>query len=164
MKLKEKISFKGRRIVLQWSKSSVIPQNINISQVTGFCFTSNQKILIIKNKDGWGFPGGHPEPNERPQKTLCREIWEESAVIIGRPRLIGYLRVQDPQNQSIEGKQYVQLRYLCKIKEIKKFHKRFETTERKFVNLVELFQYIPWLNSAVGSQQYQVIKQGLGKK
>ncbi|MFZ0566295.1 MAG: NUDIX domain-containing protein [Chlamydiales bacterium] len=37
------------------------------------------EVLLVKHGKGhWGFPKGHPEPNETPQETAIRELKEET--------------------------------------------------------------------------------------
>ena len=46
---------------------------------SGFIF-DNDKILLIKHKnsDCWIYPGGHIEPDEKPEDTIIRETYEET--------------------------------------------------------------------------------------
>jgi len=142
MGVKEKLLFNNREVYLEWFETQNYPRDINISQVLGFCLNKNKKILIIKNQRGWNFPGGHPKKGESPEETLRREIMEEANVTIKNPRLIGYMEVQDQQNQSVEGKHYIQLRYLAEIDKIFDFKKEFETSLRAFIPLTKLPEYI----------------------
>lgn len=157
MSVKETFVFDGREVHLEWFERGDYPKNKSISQVTGFCVNKAKETLIIKNKRGWGFPGGHPESGETPEETLMREIFEEAAVTIKNPRLIGYMEVTDPQNCSIEGTRYLQLRYLAEIEEVRDFRREFETSDRAFVPVTELPQYISWLSSPTGSAQYEAL-------
>ena len=161
MSVKETLIFDGRKVYLEWFEAINYSKEINISQVLGFCIDKNKKVLIIKNQRGWGFPGGHPKKGELPEETLRREILEEAAVTIKNPHMLGYVEVKDPQNQSVEGKHYVQLRYLVEVDEILDFKKEFETSERAFVFLAELPQYINWLSGPIGFVQYKTLADNL---
>ena len=130
----------------------------------GYCFDDILKILIIKNKRGWGFPGGHPELGEGPEDALSREVTEEACVTLKKPRLIGYMEVKDPQNESIEGAHYIQLRYLAKIETVNEFKKEFETSERDFVDVDSLPQYISWINSPTGKGQMETLARHIAGK
>jgi len=130
-----------------------------ITQVTGYCFNKQGKILIARNKRGhWVFPGGHPKKEERPIETLEREIWEETKVRIKNPQYIGYQKVEFLKKPyPKEGKIHYQLRYVCRVKKIKKFTPDFETIERKFVSLDELENFIPWIKGKVAQIQFELL-------
>lgn len=161
---KETLMFDGRKVFLEWIGSGSIPSDIKISQVTGYCVDDNSKILIIKNKRGWGFPGGHPEIGEAPEAALRREVAEEAYVSVKNPRLIGYVEVKDPKNKSIEGTHYIQLRYLAKIEKIGDFKKEFESSERNFIDINLISQYISWVASPTGKGQMDTLAKNLIKK
>lgn len=158
MNIKETISFDGRNIDLEWVETREIPESIKISQVTGLCVDENNEILIIKNDRGWGFPGGHPELGETPEETLRRELAEEASVEIKDSILVGYVHASDPDNDSIEGKEYAQLRFFCRPSKIDEFKGEFETSERKFVSVDSLPEYIPWISSPVAAAQTESLK------
>ena len=161
---KEILIFDGRKVFLEWIESDSISSDINISQVTGYCVDDDGKILIIKNERGWTFPGGHPETGETPEVTLHREVAEEACVSVKNPKLIGYVEVKDPGNESIEGTHYIQLRYLAKIDKISDFKKEFEILERNFVDINSLSQYVPWITSPTGKGQLDTLLKNFIKK
>lgn len=154
----EQYIFDGRTINLTWIASETYPQDIPISQVSGFCTDDAGRVLLVKNKRGWAFPGGHPEAGESPEETLVREVKEEANVSLDSHRLIGYMDVSDPDNESIEGKHYIQLRYLARIGAMNDFEKEFETTERKMATLDELPNDISWISSPTGQGQLETLK------
>ena len=47
-------------------------------------FNKRGKILLIKHKkfDTWIYPGGHVEDNEHPDKSVVREVFEETGIKI----------------------------------------------------------------------------------
>lgn len=157
MSVSEKSSFAGRDLTLIWHESGQIPEGHKISQVSAFCLDSKGRVLIIKNKHGWGLPGGHPESGETTIESLKREIKEEAdATINENLSLIGYVEVIDPDNDSIEGRNYLQLRFLCQLMELSDFKAEFETSERYLVKPEELPQYIDWMETSVtGQAQYE---------
>jgi 8-oxo-dGTP pyrophosphatase MutT (NUDIX family) len=164
MNPKETLIFDGREVTLEWIESGSIPNGIAISQVTGYCVDDVGRILIVKNKRGWGFPGGHPEPGESPEDTLRREVIEEANVSLKKPEIIGYMEVRDPQNGSVEGTHYVQLKYLAEIEATDDFKKEFETSGRDFVGIGSLSQYISWVVSPTGRGQVDtLVKHIIGK-
>ena len=164
MSVKETLTFDGREVYLEWFELADYPKDISISQVVGFCVNKDGEVLIIKNQRGWGFPGGHPESGETPEETLRREVAEEAYVTIKNQRLLGYIEVSDPDNQSVEGKHYIQLRYFAELDEVLDFNKEFETSERAFVVAEQLPQYIKWLSSPTGSAQYKTFSDSLKNK
>jgi len=164
MNPKEILIFDGREIFLEWVEADSIPDGITVSQVTGCCIDPAGRILVVKNKRGWGFPGGHPEPGEKPEEALRREVAEEANVKLKDPKLIGYMKVRDPQNRSVEGTHYIQLKYLAEIEEVGDFKKEFEVLERDFVDMESLSQYISWASSPTGKGQMDtLLKYIIGK-
>lgn len=165
MSISEQSSFAGRDLTLIWQESDQIPENQKISQVSAFCLDSKGQVLIIKNRHGWGLPGGHPEEGETIEESLKREIKEEAdATIDDNFNLIGYVEVIDPDNDSIEGRKYLQLRFLCHLNELNDFKAEFETSERHLVQPEELPQYINWMETSVtGKAQYESFLKSLKK-
>lgn len=165
MPISEQSVFAGRKLTLTWQEAEAIPEGKNISQVSAFCLDKGNKILIIKNKHGWGLPGGHPEAGETAEQALKREIKEEADCTISDHWLVGYIEVDDPENKSVEGRDYFQLRYLCRLDEIGEFKAEFETSERKFIDASELPDHIRWMKSSVtGQAQYESFIRALEQK
>ncbi len=161
---KETLVFDGREVFLEWIESEVIPKGISISQVTGYCVDDGGRVLLVKNKRGWGFPGGHPESGETPEETLHREVGEEACVKIKQPVLIGYMEVKDPENESVEGKHYIQLRYKALVDVVQDFRKEFETSARTFVDTAALGEHVSWISSPTGQGQMETLSKYLLKK
>lgn len=161
MNTTETLVFDGREVHLKWCASSTFPSDITVSQVVGFCFDAKGNILLVKNKRGWGFPGGHPEVGETVLMTLDRELMEEANVTVKDPVFIGYMEVKDPLNDSVEGQHYIQLRYIAEIRNMSDFTKEFETSERMLVPAEKLPEYIEWLASPTGSSQHQALLRNL---
>ncbi len=161
MEYKTSLKFDGRPIEIKWIETKALPANIAVSQVAGFCFDGQKRVAIIKNEHGWGFPGGHPEKGESNEETLQREVAEEACLSVKNPELIGYVEVKDPENNSVEGKHYLQLRYLAEADKINDFKKEFESSERMFVPVEELPKFISWLSSPTGAGQMETLKKHL---
>ena len=157
MSLSEKSTFAGRDLTLTWHETNKLPTGKQISQISAYCLDDQGRVLIIKNKHGWGLPGGHPEAGETIEETLRREIKEEAAATINDDFiLIGYVEVADPLNEDIEGKDYLQLKFLCHIKDLGDFKAEFETSDRQLIKPEELPKYITWMEtSTTGQAQYQ---------
>ena len=162
MAISEQSTFDGRNLTLTWHESRQIPEGKNISQVSAFCLNDGGQVLIIKNKHGWGLPGGHPERGETVEQALKREIKEEADCTISDFALLGYIEVNDPDNESIEGKGYFQLRFLCRLEEVGEFNAEFETSERKFVAADALSDHVAWMASSItGKAQFETFLNSL---
>lgn len=57
----------------------------------GLCLTGGDGVVLI-SRDGerWGWPGGRPEGDESWEQTLRREIVEETCSIVRSARLLGF--------------------------------------------------------------------------
>jgi NUDIX domain len=68
--------FEGIQYQLSWLDTLPDLSNSKISQISGFVMTDTKEVLIIKNKHGWGIPGGHPEKEDKNIfETLQREVY-----------------------------------------------------------------------------------------
>lgn len=149
----EVITYNRRKILVKWMAANSLPKG-KISQVSGYCFYKN-KLLIVKKDNHWCFPGGHPLKKENPKETLYREVMEEASVKIAKPILIGYLKIDDPENKGPEGKHYFQIRYKALVQKIYPFSGKYETGERRFVKINELKKFIPWVENKTVFPQIQ---------
>ena len=136
-------------------------ENFNLTiekytQVSGYIFNEKDELLIVKNKDTWTIPGGHPELYEYTIGTLVREIMEESSVSIKDIKYIGAVEVCELNDK------YYQLRFVARVDKIHKFAKEYETSERKFVKLEELKKYIKWHDGITFKKQIESVKKVLG--
>jgi 8-oxo-dGTP pyrophosphatase MutT (NUDIX family) len=154
----------GQRAKLTWVSNGRLPPLI--TQVSGYCFNLERKILIAQNQKGhWVFPGGHPKKGEEPLATLRREILEETGVMVeDNPIYLGYQQVEFlAKPYPKDGKLHYQIRYFCRPKKIEKFIPKFETKARKFVDLTQLEKYIPWINGKAASSQIRLAKSFLSR-
>ena len=145
--------YKGYKVISTWltpseaRKREIFP----ITQVSGICFNNKGKILILRDKNKWFIPGGHPLPNESLLHALKREVSEEACVKLAKCALIGYFEIFFPENPNkSEGKHFYQARYACLISQIMKMKKDPATGvlfERKFVSPSEFLSYIKWKNA-----------------
>ena len=127
-------------------------KNERYTQVSGYVFDDQGKLLIVKNEDTWTIPGGHPEKGETQQQTLCRELMEEACITLKDINYIGAVEVVE------NGETYYQLRYTTKVDKILPFKQEWEICERKFVELEDLPKYIKWANGLTFSKQIESAK------
>jgi len=53
-------------------------------------------LLLTQLRDAtraWDLPGGHVDPGETPEAAMQREVYEETAIHVERPRLFAYQRL-----------------------------------------------------------------------
>lgn len=121
--------------------------NEKYTQVSGYIFNEKNELLIVKNGNTWTIPGGHPEIGETKIETLEREIMEEACVTINNIKYLGAVEVVE------NGETYYQLRYTAKVDTVLPFKKEWETSDRAFVSLENLINYITWANGITFSKQ-----------
>ena len=119
-----------------------------ITQASGVCINNKGQILIIKAKDEWHLPGGHPEKKESLEETLKREVLEEACVEIINCSLLGYSEIFFPENPNQkEGEHFFQVRFVAFISKILPLRPDPATGiifERKFINPKDFTKYIRW--------------------
>ncbi len=119
------------------------------TQVSGYIFNTKGQLLIVRNNDTWTIPGGHPEINETQIETLHREVMEEACVTIKEIKYLGAVKVIE------KGDIYYQVRYTALVDTELPFKQEWEISERKFVNLSDLQNYIKWSNGVMFSRQIE---------
>ncbi len=117
------------------------------TQVSGYVYNEKNQLLIVKNKNIWTIPGGHPEKNETQKQTLERELWEEACVTLKDIKYIGAVEVVE--NERV----YYQLRYTAKVAKLLPFKQELEINERAFVDLDDLSKYIKWADGETFKKQ-----------
>jgi 8-oxo-dGTP pyrophosphatase MutT (NUDIX family) len=95
--------------------TSKTPPGMRVSQVYGFLFDLQGRVLLRVDGTKHSLPGGRPEPQEQSlETTLRRECIEEVNVSIDDPLYLGYQRVDD-----LDGTPpYAQVRMVARIKAI----------------------------------------------
>src|SRR5258708_27034483 len=110
--------FNGQTITMTWVEKDSV-ENLNpITQVYGICFNEKGEILVCReSKDAkWQLPGGHPENKETVEETLKRELIEEADVKVKNFRVLGYQKVEYPNNPNKEeGDEFYQVRCICEV-------------------------------------------------
>ncbi len=153
----ENINFDGVDYKLIWSDQMPDLKKGKITQVSGFVLNDKNQVLVIKNKHGWGIPGGHPETSDKTlMDVLIREVFEESCVEIkNKIEYIGCVIVENIINQEIN----YQMRYIGYLANIKSFEQKYETSGRDFVKINNLGNYVDWIKGYIGNIQKQKLLQ-----
>ncbi len=150
----KKIVFRGK---IEWKNKTyeinVIDDNNfsklkNITQVYGFVFNGEGKILIVKLKGKeWGLPGGGPEKIDKNwQETLKREVDEETNIDIIEISPAGYV-LNKTEMHNEKNRTGCLLRAVAKVKKIKERVPDPATgsiNERKFISPNEFLDYCKW--------------------
>jgi len=146
--LKEEITWKGDRYELELFDDINFTKISPITQVYGFVFNKNHKLLIIKCKDNdWCLPGGTPEIQDKNWKeTLIREVDEEANVDIKKIIPIGYIKSKAIDNDPKSKKGYAlrAVSHLKKVKERAIDPATGEINEIKFIDPSEFLEYCKW--------------------
>jgi len=95
----------------------ISPSHLSVTQVYGFCFSHDGRLLLIEDSGRFGLPGGKPEGKESYEETLRREVREEAQAIIGEVVLLGYQFVEGDRT-TLEGAPYAQLRAIAPLQEL----------------------------------------------
>ena len=146
------IVWNGQEITYTWISTTDFDKYKPITQVYGICLNDKKEVLICREpgQQVWGLPGGTPEKNETPVKTLERELMEEVDIIINNIKPIGLQQVNFHNNpKKSEGDIFYQARYVCKIVELLPQTIDPDTKlqyERKFVPLSDLNKFLNWGN------------------
>ncbi len=113
-----------------------------VQQVYGVCFHGS-KMIIVRNglRGTWGLVGGQREEGESIERTLKREIQEESNMDVIEWKPIGIQKVTDPENKS-----YYQLRTVCTVRPFGPFMSDpgGSVTEIKYIDPLTYKQYFDW--------------------
>lgn len=148
----EIVIFGSKSYEFVWVEGGEAPIE-HVSQVSGYVFDKHKNILIVKSKN-WTIPGGHIEQGETYVETLEREVWEEASVGIENISYLGCVRVTDIETKEIK----YQLRFTAKVSNIYNFEKKFETSERLFVDPDNLADYILWAKGKIFSLEIESAK------
>jgi len=82
----------GQGWVVSWYPPGPVPAG-RPHGVNAFCVTGDDGVVLI-SRDGerWGWPGGRPEQGESGDETLRREMLEEACAAVLKARLLGFTR------------------------------------------------------------------------
>jgi 8-oxo-dGTP diphosphatase len=150
------VNWGDAKVKLTWKHDKQLPPRDLITSVHGFCFKSNQLLLVNLKHRGWDFPGGHIECEETPEECLKRESYEEGYVT-GSCSLLGHIIVDHNENQNWdENSPYprvgYQVFYRMDIDQLHDFKAKYESGERILINPSVVSEYYHEWN-----ELYQVI-------
>lgn len=139
----------------------IIPENVPVQQVYGFCTTKDNLVTLVREKgdDRFTPPGGGVENGETALEALYREFLEEAQYKPKDVKLLGSLEVLNPGAEEEIQKHNLQVRFVCKIDSVGDFVplKDGETEERIFVNYKELPEYVGFIKKYTsGKMQYDM--------
>lgn len=134
-----------------WKENFKLTQQ-KYTQVSGYIFNDKNELLIVRNNKTWTIPGGHPEIGETKIETLKRELMEEACITLKDIHYLGAVEVVE-NNET-----YYQLRYTAKIDNLLDFKQEWEISERKFIPLDKLPDYIKWAKGITFSAQIDSAK------
>jgi 8-oxo-dGTP pyrophosphatase MutT (NUDIX family) len=150
----------GYEITYTWHPG-VIPKDIPVQQVYGFCSTKDNLVVLVREKDDTRFtpPGGGTEKRETALDTLYREFMEEAQFVPNDIKLLGSLEVINPAANEKIQKHNLQVRFACRVGQIDQFVplKDNETEQRIFVYYKDLPEYISFISKYTsGKIQYDM--------
>ncbi len=125
-----------------------LQEELPITAVSAFTFTSPGRMVLTKNHRGWEHPGGHVEAGETVLEALHREIAEEIAgKITHEPILLGhrYTRQLRPHPQNDKYPERAVLPIYLAFVELSDFMPQFEVTARTEVDYEKAIElYHEW--------------------
>jgi ADP-ribose pyrophosphatase YjhB (NUDIX family) len=104
------------------------------------CVTAGRIVLISDDGRRWGLPGGRPEPGERWEDTLRREVREETCATVTNARLLGFSRgecVRGPER----GLVLVRSVWRAEVR-LDPWEPRFEIAHRRIVPAAAVWQHL----------------------
>ncbi|WP_129122737.1 NUDIX hydrolase [Veronia nyctiphanis] len=123
---------------LTWLAASADIDLNNVTSVHGYLLHNNQLAIVQNKRKGFEIPGGHVEKGETLEASLRREALEEACVTIEKPKLLGFVEVNNSKNPEFpDDSPYPKVGYLAffcaDIRELLPFSAEFETSHRQFI-------------------------------
>ncbi len=113
--------------------------NKKFNHVHAVCFYED-KLVIVKSRNGWTLPGGELEEGENVQSAIMREIKEETNMKVLKSKPIGY------QDIFEKDKIVSQARFFCVVEPYSDFtdDPDGDISEIKLINPKTYKQYFDW--------------------
>jgi|GEM_PF-4724999 len=129
--------------------------NLPVHQVYGFCFTTGNNVLMVRDKGEkrLSLVGGRLEEGETAEQAMIREAKEEANIELVDVKLLGYLEVE-VKNENGFVAHHMQARFVAKVKNPVDIKASNEIEETKEVDQSELINYIGWLKYDTGREIY----------
>ncbi len=148
------VSSNGGDWLIAWHSPITVPVG-TAHGANGFCVTAHGSVVLI-SRDGerWGWPGGRPEGDESWEQTLRREILEEAGAIVGDARLLGFCRgvcLTGPEADLV----LVRSVWRAEI-ELMPWEPRFEIAHRRVVPATELLSHL-WMEEGFEPIYYRAL-------
>lgn len=139
----EEHTLEGREITVTWRGSAFTPPRHLIRQASGICIT-DEGLIVLVTKDGesWGLPGGHPENNEAIKDAFIREVREEACAIVMHLDYLGASEVKDLGNPEGFPVNY-QARFWARVR-LDEFKPEYEIIGRKLVTPKNMIPALNW--------------------
>jgi 8-oxo-dGTP pyrophosphatase MutT (NUDIX family) len=94
--------------------TDVVPADMRVTQVYGFVFASDGRVVLHTDAEKVSLPGGTPEGVETCEETLIREVMEEITCTITDPVYLGYQHVDEQDGTA----PYAQLRMVARLRDV----------------------------------------------
>lgn len=148
-KITEIVEKEDSKITYIWHPG-LIPADIPVQQVYGFCNTKDNLVILVRERGDNRFtpPGGGVENGETALGAFCRELMEEAQFVPEDIKLFGSLEVINPGADEEIQKHNLQVRFVCRIGSLDRFVplKDGETEQRIFIHYKDLPEYVGYIN------------------
>ncbi|MDU4960830.1 MAG: NUDIX domain-containing protein [Sporomusaceae bacterium] len=131
--------------------------------VAGVVFDRQGAVLLVRRTDNglWGLPSGHIEKAETVSSAICREINEETGLVVIANKLIGVYSEPDSQifcYPSGKTTHFITLSFLCRPAGGRLRPDRKEVSEAAFFQPSKLPRQLmtmhpQWLNDALAARE-----------
>lgn len=100
----------------RWHGDQHPPEELPVTQVYGYIFDDQGRVVLLQDEGVWNAPGGTPEPeiDQDSVATLEREVWEEVQVRFKDPVYLGYQSVGEIGGPPLRA----QLRMAARLTEV----------------------------------------------
>lgn len=116
-------------------------EEVSLETVQAFCFYEDKLVLVYaKEKGRWSPPGGSIDEGESPDRSVVREVLEETNMEVLHKELIGYQDIFLPEGVVR------QVRYYCKVRPLGEFvsDPDGDISEIKLIDPLKYKDYFDW--------------------